>query len=105
MRTNGYLQYLIHTAGGFDEDGEPIKGSDSWSDHVPCSIKTVTNTSQGRYEDGKFNQYSYQVLVEEYRFPIGINRVKLVRDDTELGEFAVQGMPTPTVMDRVIISV
>lgn len=99
------MQYLIHTAGGFDEDGEPIKGSDSWSDPVPCSIKTVTNTSQGRYEDGKFNQYSYQVLIEEYRFPIDINRVKLVRGDTELGEFAVQGMPTPTVMDRVIISV
>lgn len=99
------MQYLIHTAGGFDDDGEPIQGADSWSDHVPCSIKTVTNTSQGRYEDGKFNQYSYQVLVESYLFPSGINRVKLVRNDTELGEFAVQGIPTPTVMDRVIISV
>lgn len=105
MRTNGYLQYLIHTAGGFDDDGDPIKGSDSWSDHVPCFIKTVTNTSQGLYEDGKFNQYTYQVLVEAYRFPTGINRVKLVRNDMELGEFAVHGKPTPTTMDRVIISV
>lgn len=106
MRTNGYLQYLIQTAGSFDDDGEPIQGANnSWSDPVPCSIKTVTNTSQGRYEDGKFNQYSYQVLVEEYHFPTDINRVKLVRNDTELGEFAVQGKPIPTTMDRVIISV
>lgn len=105
MRTNGYLQYQIHVAGGFDEDGEPIQSTSSWSEAVPCSIKTVTNSSKGRYEDGKFNQYSYEVLVEAYRFPTDINRVKLVRNDTELGEFAVQGKPTPTIMDRVIISV
>lgn len=92
-------------SGGFNEDGEPDATVQSWSDSIPCNIKTVTNTSKGRYEDGKFNQASYEVLVESYHFPIDIKRVKLVRGKVELGEFAVQGMPTPTTMDRVIIIV
>lgn len=92
-------------SGGFNEDGEPDAVVQSWSDSFPCHIKTVTNSSKGRYEDGKFNQASYEVLVESYHFPLGIKRVKLVRNDVELGVFAVQGLPTPTTMDRVIIIV
>lgn len=105
MRTNGYLQYLTHTEGGFNEDGEPILGTDLWSSPISCSIKTVTNTSNGRYEDGKFNQASYEVLVENGQVPIDTNRVKLSRHDVELGEYAVQGKPLPTSMDRVKIIV
>lgn len=105
MRTNGFLQYLTHTYGGFNDDGEPIMGTDSWSTPVSCSIKTVTNDSKGRYEDGKFNQTSYEVLVENRQVPIDINRVRLVRNDVEIGEYVVQGKPIPTTMDRVKIIV
>lgn len=105
MRTNGYLQYLTHTDGGFNEDGEPVMGTDAWSSPVSCSIKTVTNNSNGRYEDGKFNQASYEVLVENEQIPIDTNRVKLSRHDVELGEYAVQGKTIPTSMDRVKIIV
>lgn len=105
MRTNGFLQYLTHTEGGFNDDGEPIMGTDSWSTPVSCSIKTVTNNSKGRYEDGKFNQASYEVLVENGQVPIDTNRVRLMRNDVELGEYVVQGKPIPTTMDRVKIIV
>jgi len=105
MRTNGFLQYLTHTDGGFNEDGEPIMGTDIWSTPVSCSIKTVTNNSNGRYEDGKFDQASYEVLVENGQVPIDTKRVKLSRHDVELGEYAVQGKPIPTSMDRVKIIV
>lgn len=105
MRTNGVLQYQVVTKGGYNADGEPVAGSTSWSDPVPCSIRTVTNSSKGRYEDGKFNQYSYEVLVESANFPLGINRVRLTRGDTELGEYPIQGKPIPTTMDRVKIVV
>lgn len=105
MRINGYLQYLTHTGGGFNDDGEPVMGTDTWSTPVPCSVNTVTNNSQGEYEDGKFNQASYEVLVENGQVPIDTNRVKLFRYDVELGEYAVQGKPLPTSMDRVKIVV
>lgn len=108
MRTNGLLVYLLSAAqGSFNEDGEPIAGAELWSDPIPCSIRTVTNTSQGRYEDGKFNQYSYEVLVEpsELLFNAVLNRVRLRRLGVDLGEYAVQGLPEATALDRVKIVV
>lgn len=105
MRTNGILQYNIHASGGFNDEGEPVSSADTWSEEVKCFICTVTNNSDGRYDDGKFNQASYEVLVEDGQIPIDINRVKLTRGKTELGEFAVQGLPLPLTMSRVKIVV
>lgn len=105
MRTNGTLQYCTFTGGGFNDDGEPITGTTSWSEAIPCSISAVTNNSKGRYEDGKFNQASYTVLVEKTDFPLDIKRVRLQRYGIDLGEFAVQGLPIPTSMDRIKIVV
>ena len=106
MRTNGTLQYCILAEGGFNEDGEPIAvGTPTWSEEIPCSIKAITNNSKGRYEDGKFNQASFEVLVETANFPLDISRIKLERRGIVLGEFAIQGVPTPTIMDRVKIVV
>ena len=102
MRTNGILRYQIISETGFNDDGEPI-ASGSWSEEIPCSIKTVTNNSKGRYEDGKFNQASYEVLIET--IPLDVRRVKLERDGITLGEYPVQGLPTPTTMGRVKIIV
>lgn len=105
MRTNGTLQYGTFTGGGFNDDGEPITGTTSWSEAIPCSISAVTNNSKGRYEDGKFNQASYTVLVEKTDFPLDIKRVRLQRYGIDLGEFAVQGLPIPTSIDRIKIVV
>lgn len=102
MRTNGVLRYQIISRNGFNDDGEPI-ASDAWSDVIPCSIKTVTNNSKGRYEDGKFNQASYEVLVET--IPLDVRRIRLERDGILLGEYPIQGLPTPTTMGRVKIIV
>ena len=106
MRTNGTLQYCSLAEGGFNEDGEPIAaGTPTLSKAIPCSIKTVTNNSKGRYEDGKFNQASYEILVETANFPLSVKRVRLQRKGIDLGEFAVQGLPIPITMDRVKIIV
>lgn len=105
MRANGTLQYNIFVSGSFNEDGEPIAADNSWSEEIPCSIKTVTNNSKGRYEDGKFNQASYEILVETANLPIDIKRLKLFRWGIDLGEFAVQGLPVPTTMNRIKIVV
>lgn len=104
MRTNGTLQYNIHTGGGFNDDGEPVASVDTWSEDVRCFIRTATNET-GRYEDGAFIQASYEVLVEDGRIPLEANRVKLTRGKTELGDFAVQGIPLPLTMNRIKIVV
>lgn len=105
MRTNGTIQYNIHTGGGFNDEGEPVDFVDAWSDAVKCFIRTVTDNSKGRYEDGKFNQASYEVLVESGGIPEDANRVRLVRGKTGLGDFTVQGKPLPLAMDRIKITV
>lgn len=107
MRTNGTLQYGIIALNTelFNQDGEPIAVGLTWSEEIPCSIKTVTNDSKGRYEDGKFDRASYEVLVETANLPIDITRVKLFRWGIDLGEFAVQGLPVPTTMNRIKIIV
>ena len=107
MRTNGTLKYSIIVPNSeiFNQDGEPIAVGISWSEDIPCSIRTVTNNSKGRYEDGKFNQYSYEILVETANLPIDVRRVKLFRCGIDLGEFAVQGLPVPTTMNRIKIVV
>lgn len=105
MRTNGTLQYCTFTEGGFNEDGEPIAAQPEWSEVIPCSIKEETNNSKGRYEDGKFNQASFTVLVETPNLPLDVKRVRLQRNGIDLGEYAVQGFPTPTTMGRTKIIV
>lgn len=105
MRTNGTLQYCIFKGGRFNDNGEPIAGKLLYSDAIPCLIKTITNNSKGRYEDGKFNQYSYEILIETANIPFNVKRVRLNRDGIELGEFTVQGFPIPSTMDRVKIVV
>lgn len=105
MRTNGYLYYPnAVTAPQFDEDGVPLSTpSSTWSDAVPCHIRTVSSTSKGTYEDGVFHQASYEVLVERNAIPENTQKVKLVRGAVELGEFQVQGYPETINLDRIKI--
>lgn len=105
MRTNGVLQYDMSIGGGYDEGGNPIPLDESWSEDVPCLIRNVTNNSRGRYEDGKFNQTSYDVLVESGQMPLTSTRVRLVRNSVPIGEFPIQGIPELTSMDRIKFSV
>ena len=105
MRTNGYLQYPISaTAPQFDEDGVPVStSSPTWSEQIPCHIRTVNSTSNGTYEDGTFHQASYEVLVERDTIPENTQKVKIVRGKVNLGEFQVQGYPESISLDRIKI--
>jgi hypothetical protein len=104
MRTNGTIWYQKDSDNAINDDGEPNPcGNIVWSDAIPCSVKTVTNSNQGVYSDGKFTQYSYEILVES--IPMNIQRVKLMRNGIDLGEFPIQGLPIPTTMSRIKIVV
>ncbi len=107
MRTNGYLYYPTSaTAPTFNDDGVPVTTSQhGWSDAVPCHIRTVSSTSNGRYEDGTFHQASFEVLTERNTVPLDTQKVKLERSGKTLGEFQVQGMPEEISLDRIKIVV
>lgn len=106
MRTNGTLSYKIAAAAGeslFNEDGEPIKASASWSDAIPCFIQTNTHNERGTYQDGHFTQAQYIVLAERGKVA-KTDRVRLTRKNVDLGEFAVQDQQDVS-LDRIKIIV
>lgn len=89
MRTNGYLTYETITESVLDEWGEVAEAQSVWSDPIPCSIKTNSDTRKGRYEDGEFRQASYTVMVEMQHDFTDTNRLRLVRRGEDLGEFRI----------------
>lgn len=103
MRTNGTLRYAVITEGGENEYGEvDDTASVNWSDKIPCSIKTLSDSRIGKYEDGEFRQASYQILIELAEFPY--NRIQLERLGEDLGEHRViSAEPLSTVGRTQII--
>ena len=103
MRTNGTLQYEVVEGGGLNEYGEPIAAQSNWSDPIPCSIKTNSDTRKGRYEDGIFRQASFLIIIELAVFPN--SRISLVRNGENLGEYDVLSSEPLTTVGRTQIMV
>jgi hypothetical protein len=74
--------------GGELVNGNPVRPSESWSEPIPCNIKTNLHNNKGRVNGNSFEVASYEVLIEAQ--PFDADRVKLERQGKELGEFSVQ---------------
>jgi hypothetical protein len=103
MRANGILRYEIVSGGELNEYGEPIAAQSSWSDPIPCSIKTNSDTRKGKYEDGIFRQASFTILIELAAFPH--KRISLERNGESLGEFDILSSEPLTSVGRTQIVV
>lgn len=105
MRYNGSLKYQTITGNEqVNEYGEPVAAQVSWSDPVPCSIKTNNDTRKGRYEDGEFRHASFTVLIEcNGRFDA--ERIQLERLGEDLGEYRVLSVEPLVTVGRIQIIV
>ncbi len=103
MRTNGTLRYETVSDGGENEYGEPIEAQSVWSDPIPCSIKTNSDTRKGKYEDGLFRQASFLILIECAEFPH--KRISLQRKGEDLGEYLILSCEPLTTVGRTQIMV
>lgn len=103
MIYNGTLRYEILAEGGINEWGEPIEAQSTWSEAIPCSIKTNSDNRKGQYEDGEFRQASFTILIECIHFPY--NRIKLERMGENLGEYRVMSAEPLTTVGRTQIVV
>ena len=103
MQYNGTIQYKILSGGGLDENSEPIKSDDSWSDPISCLYRAVKHT-HSIYQQGKFTDSSYEILIENQE--IDANMVKLTNDRNKmLGEFEVLNIVFVERSGRVKITV
>jgi hypothetical protein len=79
MRVNGTLEYLVEQTSSFDEDGVPTPLASTWSQPIECWIQTNTHNERGTYQDGKFTQASYLVLIERQHLDTMPSRIRLKR--------------------------
>lgn len=105
MRYNGVLQYqIVSQSEELNEYGEiAIDQSVSWSEDIPCSIKTNIDTRRGKYEDGEFRQASFNILIEVSS--IDAKRVRLTRLGEDLGEYRILSVEPLTTVGRILIMV
>lgn len=103
MRCNGYIKRFLSQDEAIDEFGEPVAQQTSWSDPIPCSIKTNNDTRKGKYEDGEFRQASFIILIESESFDA--ERVKLSRLGEELGEYRIMSVEPLVTVGRTQIMV
>lgn len=103
MQYNGTIQYKVLAGGGLDDNGEPIISTVSWSEPIRCLYNTVKH-SNTIYQQGKFTEASYEILIESMDFHA--DAVKLTDDRLlSLGEFEVQNIEFVNRSGRVKITV
>lgn len=105
MRKNGTIQYETTTPGGLNDWGEPIAATTAWSAPIGCSIHANTDNRKGRYEDGKFRQASYVVLIENNPLPENIKRITIKRRAEDLGEHDILCIEPLSTVGRIQILV
>ncbi len=101
---NGEICAKVKTGGGLDENGNPIRPSESWEAPIPCHIRSNTYNNKGKANGNTFTVASYEVLIESQ--PFVAERVKLTdRNGKDLGEFSVMEIEYLDAVDTVKITV
>jgi len=104
MIYNGTIKTLFSASGTLDSDGDPVESTPSWSDDIQCQIRTIKHNNKGIYQDGKFIQSSYEILVKMQT--IDTKRIKITDERSkELGEFEVQDIEYLNSVQMVKITV
>lgn len=105
MRYNGQIRYTTQGKSQLNEYGELEDEQDEWSDYLPCSIMTNSDTRKGKYEDGQFRQSSFTILTELLTSPYSITRVQINREGENLGEYQIQSVENIPSQNRTKIVV
>lgn len=95
---------MIQGASTENEFGELVESSSSWTDSIPCHIKTNSDNRKGKYEDGEFRQASFTILAEQID-NLSFNRVRLERQGEDLGEYGVMNAENLESQNRTQILV
>jgi hypothetical protein len=64
----GYIQSKTIVGGGLNEHGEPVRGTESWTEKVECTYKPLSRKDNERYSDGQFVLCEYEIIVSDMDF-------------------------------------
>ncbi|EJX05270.1 hypothetical protein EVA_06626 [gut metagenome] len=104
---NGTLQVMQKTGGGFDKNGLPQKVQNAPGEPIPCNIKTLNHDKKGKYIDGTFSRFSYEILLDiETTQNFTADRVRLTDNrGNVIGDFQVQDVQHLDAVGAIKISV
>jgi hypothetical protein len=107
MIENGYIRYK--TAGKIllDDNGNPHKGGDQWSDYIPACIEGNRNTAAYKAESGlRYEKPTYTVYSRRNQGIAITNLVELFdRKKNSLGQFVVRTIQVSPIVNQIRISV
>ena len=85
---NGYIT-VLSDGSGFDSEGNPVANPEYQESQIPCNYVRSSYNKNGFYENGRFYNASYIILVEEGDFKPC--RIRLHdSDENDLGEYDVR---------------
>jgi hypothetical protein len=92
---NGYIEPVMKTGGGIDDNGNPAQPVKSTGQPIPCRIKISKHNSMEHpspnyiniSNGNTFNISSYEVLIRRQEFDANI--IKLTLFKKNLGEYSV----------------
>lgn len=65
---NGLIQSKIISGSTLNEHGEPVQGTEKWTNKTECTYRANMKRNNGKYEDGVFTQSEYEVIVFDMNF-------------------------------------
>lgn len=119
--SNGYMEYYTDEGDAvLDENGNPVgvdssgsgsgsasgSGSGIASDSIEvlCNIETLTADRRGRYDDGRYSNATYAVMLDAESVPLDFSplKVRLVHERKgDLGVFTVQRIEYYTLTQSI----
>jgi len=86
---NGYIQINEKAHGGLDENGNPVRQPETWSEPIPCRISVAKQNYQANVNGNPFIDASYTILLDKPQ-QFEAEQLKLVKTGRSLGEFSVK---------------
>ena len=101
---NGYFKTTVISGGGFDTIGQPKAVTETVGVTVNCHIQTVTNNKQGKYEDGRFINSSFEIFID-YNKSFNAENIEIFKNEQSVGKFPIQSVEHLQLVGRTKITV
>ena len=106
MIENGYIRYKQTAEIVINEDGNPVKGGDQWSDYIPACIEGNRNTAEYNSESGiRYEKPTYTVFVRYNEAKDITECVRLFkRDKAYIGQYVVRTKEVSPIVNQIRIT-
>lgn len=98
---NGYIRFIVKTAGGIDADGYPVVTTDGYTDYHPCQyVSEAMNLTASSSTGEARAAMEWSILLDT--IPLTSERVELSRDDySVIGTYSVKAVESLQAVSQI----